>query len=88
MIPPFLKRKNPLTKKFRFQTVVAPEVRRLCLNFTLSQPLPSPQISRLISSWLFAEESSSWRLWQMPTGRLWGDYEIHFTFILNGNDIR
>jgi hypothetical protein len=45
MIFPFLNEKNPCRKKLRFYAVVAPEGRRLCINFTLSQPLTAPQIS-------------------------------------------
>jgi hypothetical protein len=46
-------------KTLPFQVVVTPEGRSLCINFTLNQPLTAPQISRLISSWLLAEESLS-----------------------------
>jgi hypothetical protein len=68
MIPPFLKRKNPCRKNFHFQTIVTPEVRRLCLNFTLNQLLASPQISPLITSWLLEEKRSPCRLWQLTVG--------------------
>jgi hypothetical protein len=65
---PVSQAEKSLPKEFRFQAVVAPERRRLCLNFTPNHPLTAPQISPLISYWLFAEESSSCRLWQLPAG--------------------